>query len=113
MRVLAADDSGLVKTDQIWSRPPIVNSCLISRNGHGNVDILEEVARSDADGSIVELDKIVAFSATVLATERIGEAEVGIEFFGFDQKSGAVRLPLGGFHRHAHPNSGIFDGSDE
>jgi len=61
---------------------------------HGDVDVFEYLARSDAENSLERLNEVVAFSAAVLTTERIGEAEIGIELFGFYEKSSAVCLPF-------------------
>ena len=61
---------------------------------HGNVDILEDLARSDSDHAIAGLDEVVAFAAPVLAAEMIDEAEIGTELLGFHQESRAVCRPL-------------------
>ena len=61
---------------------------------HGDVDVFEYLARSDAENSLEGFDEVVPLTAAVLATERIGEAEIGVELFGFDQKSSAVCLPF-------------------
>lgn len=51
---------------------------------HGDVDILEDLARSDAEDAIGRLDQIVSFASAVLASEMIDEAEAGTELLGVD-----------------------------
>ena len=61
---------------------------------HGDVDVLENFSRRDADHAFGGFDEIVAFASGVLAAERIDEAEVRVELLRFDQEASAVRLPL-------------------
>jgi hypothetical protein len=61
---------------------------------HRHVNVFEDLARSDAENSLEGFHEVVPLTAAVLATERIGEAEIGVELFGFDQKSSAVCLPF-------------------
>ena len=65
---------------------------------HGDVDIFKNLARSDAENALAGFDEIVSFASAVRAAERVGETEGGVELFGFDQKTCAVRLPLDRFH---------------
>src|SRR5271169_2086605 len=64
----------------------------------GNVNILKNLARSDADDSIGRLDQVIALASGVLPSEGIDEAEAGTELLGFDQEACAVRLPFHWFH---------------
>jgi hypothetical protein len=66
--------------------------------GHGNVDVLEDAARGDAEDAVGGFDEVVAFASAVLAAEVVDEAESGTELFGFDQGACAVRLPFQWFH---------------
>jgi hypothetical protein len=66
--------------------------------GHRDVDVLEDLTGSDAENTIGGFDQVVAFATAMLATKMIGEAESGIELLGFDEKTGAVRLPFHWFH---------------
>ena len=61
---------------------------------HGNVDVLEDAAGGDAEDAVGGFDEVVTFASAVLAAEMIDEAERGAELFGFDEETGAVRLPL-------------------
>ena len=45
------------------------------RESHGNVDVLKDLPRGDAQNSVAGLDEIVALSSTMLTAEVIGEAE--------------------------------------
>ena len=65
----------------------------------GDVDILEDLARGDAENTIGGLDQIVALASGVLTAEDVGEGEAGGELFCFDQETGAVGDPwIGCFH---------------
>jgi hypothetical protein len=44
-------------------------------HGHRHVDVLEDLARGDADDAFGGFDEIVAFAAGVLASEGVDEAE--------------------------------------
>lgn len=59
----------------------------------GDVDIFEDLARSDAKNTIGGLDQIVALASGVLTAKDVGEGEAGGELFCFDQKTGAVGDP--------------------
>lgn len=61
---------------------------------HGDVDVLEDLARSDAHHTVRRFDEVVASASGVLAAEGIDEAKVRTELLGFDQEASAVRLPL-------------------
>lgn len=65
---------------------------------HGDVDVLEDLAGSDAENAVEGLDEVVALAATMLASEMIGEAERGAELLGFDEEASAIRFPFDGFH---------------
>lgn len=65
---------------------------------HGDVDILKNLTRGDAQDSVKGLDEVVAFAAAVLTAEVIDEGEAGAELFGFDQEPRAVSFPFQGFH---------------
>ena len=73
--------------------------------GHGDVNIFEDVARSDAEHTLVRLDQIVSLAPAMLASEVIDEAESGGELFGFYQETSAVRLPFGRFHEYLPASS--------
>jgi hypothetical protein len=64
------------------------------RTGHGDVDVLEDAARCNAEHAVGGFDEVIAFASAVLAAEVIDEAERGTELFGFDQEACAVCLPL-------------------
>jgi hypothetical protein len=55
-----------------------------ARQGHGDVDVLEDQARGDAEDAFERFDEVVPFTTAVLAAEMVDEAEGGAEFFGFD-----------------------------
>lgn len=52
--------------------------------GHGNVDVLEDLARGNGDYAIGGLNEIVTFPTTVLAAEVVDEAKTGVELLGSD-----------------------------
>ena len=58
-----------------------------------NVNVFEDLTRSDAEGAIGGFDQVVSFAAGVLTAERVGEAEVGSELPGLYQKPGAIGDP--------------------
>ena len=72
--------------------------CGIGSQGHGNVNVFEDPAGSDAQDSVTGFHQVVPFTAAVLPSEMVGEGKTGIELFGFDQESRAVRFPFNGFH---------------
>ena len=61
---------------------------------HGDVNIFEDLAGSDAEDSVTGFDEIVTFAAAMLAAEVVGETEAGVELLGFDQETRAICLPL-------------------
>lgn len=61
---------------------------------HWNVNVLENLARGNTEDSLERFDEIIAFAAAVLTSQMVGEAESGIELFGFYEEPGAIRLPL-------------------
>lgn len=65
---------------------------------HGNVDVFEDSARSDAKHAVGGFDEVVSFASAVLAAEMIDEGEVGSKLFGFNQETCAVGLPFLRFH---------------
>ena len=62
--------------------------------GHGDVDVLEDAARGDAEYAVGGFHEVVTFASAVLAAEMVDEAETGAELFGFYEETGAIRLPL-------------------
>jgi len=66
----------------------------IWRSAHGNVNVLENLSRGDAQNSVAGLNQVIALASAVLSAEMVGEAEVRAELFGFDKKAGAVGFPL-------------------
>lgn len=66
--------------------------------GHRYVNVLKDLARSNAEDSFGRFDQIIALVPAMLATEMIGEAESVVEFPGFDQEAGAISLPFQRFH---------------
>ena len=68
--------------------------CGIGSQAHGNVNVFEYPTRSDAQDSVTGFHQVVPFTATVLPAEMVGEGKTGIELFGFDKESGAVRFPF-------------------
>jgi hypothetical protein len=69
-------------------------NALFTGVGHGDIDVLEDAARCDAEHAVRGFDEVVAFASAVLAAEVIDEAERGAELFGFDQEACAVCRPL-------------------
>jgi hypothetical protein len=67
---------------------------ILGRQGHGDVDVLEDLTRGNAYYSVGRLDEVVTFASGVLAAESVDEAEGGTELFGFDQKPCAVGFPI-------------------
>ena len=61
---------------------------------HGDVDVLENLARSDAENAVEGFDQVVALAATVLASKMVGEAETRAELLGLDEEPCAIRLPF-------------------
>lgn len=47
----------------------------VGKQAHGDVDVLEDLARGDAEDSIAGLDEVVASTAAMLAPEMVGEGE--------------------------------------
>ena len=66
----------------------------IGSESHGNVDVFENLTRSDAENSVAGFDEVVTFASAMLSAEVIGEAEAGIELLGLNQETRAVSLPL-------------------
>ena len=71
---------------------------------HGNVNVLENLARGDGENAVAGFDEVVALAARVLTSEMIREAEAGVELFGFDEKASTVGFPLVGFHGARAPS---------
>jgi hypothetical protein len=65
---------------------------------HGDVDVLKDLARGDADHTIGRFDEVVAFASGMLAAKSVDEAESGAELFGLDQEACAVGCPIFRFH---------------
>ena len=59
----------------------------------GYVDVLEYLARSDAQNAFGGFDQVVALASGVKSSEIVGEGEAGGELFGFDKEAGAVGDP--------------------
>ena len=72
----------------------IFSAARFTEQRHGNVNVLEDLARSDTHDAVGRFDEVVAFASGVLASERIDEAEAGTELLGLNQEASAVRLPL-------------------
>ena len=62
--------------------------------GHGNINVFEDPARSNADYTIVRFHQVITLATTMLPAEMIGEGEIGTELLGLYKKSRAVSLPL-------------------
>jgi hypothetical protein len=71
---------------------------------HYHVNVFEDVARGDAEDAVKRFDEVVAFASGVLAAERVGKAEIATELFCLNEKSGAIGLPLDGFHGLIFPD---------
>ena len=56
----------------------------IGRRAHGNVNVLENLTRGDAQDSVVGLNQVIAFASAVLSAKMVGEAEVRSELLCFD-----------------------------
>jgi len=65
-------------------RVGIVCGWLGLEGGHGNVDVLEDLARSDGDYAVGGLNEVVTFPTAVLAAEVVSEAKAGVELLGID-----------------------------
>ena len=78
----------------LGSRARRFGDALTLRQRHWDVNILEDLARRNAEHAVGRFDEVVAFPSTMLAAEVVDEAESGIELLGVDQKAGAVRLPF-------------------
>src|SRR5580704_10447323 len=61
---------------------------------HKNIDVLENLAGSDAAAAIGRLHDVVTRLATVLATEGVDEREGLSELFCLDQEAGAIDVPF-------------------
>ena len=72
--------------------------CGIVVRRHLNVDVLEDLARSDAEHAIGGFDQVIALASAVLTAKMIDEAEAGGELLGVDQKTSAIHLPSNSFH---------------
>jgi len=59
----------------------------------GDIDVLEELAGSDAQDTVGGFDEVIALHAAVLSAKNVGEGEAGGELFGFDQKASAISGP--------------------
>jgi hypothetical protein len=74
--------------DLEWLKPQGAGSGLIAARsvaqGQGDIDVLEDAARSDAEDTVGGFDEVVAFTSAMLAAEVIDEAEAGTELFSFD-----------------------------
>jgi len=64
------------------------------RRAHGDVNVLENLPRGDAQNSVVGLHQVVTLAPAVMSAEMVGEAEVGAQLFGFDKEAGAIGFPL-------------------
>jgi hypothetical protein len=62
--------------------------------GHGDVNVLKDVARGDGDYAVGRFNEVVAFAAAMLAAKVIDEAESRTELLGIDQEASAIRLPF-------------------
>jgi hypothetical protein len=51
---------------------------------HGDINVLEDAARGDAENSVGRFNEVVAFASGVLAAEMVDEGEAAAELFGFD-----------------------------
>jgi len=63
-----------------------------------DIDILEDLARGDAENAVGGFDEVVALAAGVLTAEGVGEGEAGGELLGLDQKASAIGCPWSCFH---------------
>jgi hypothetical protein len=54
------------------------------REPHGDVNVLEDAARSDAKDAVGRFDEVITFAAEVLTAEVIDKAKTGIELLGVD-----------------------------
>ena len=63
---------------------------------HHYIDVLENLAGSDAAAAVRGLDQVVTRLAAVFATECVDEGEGLSELFCFDQEAGAIDVPLCG-----------------
>jgi hypothetical protein len=68
-------------------------------DAQGYIDVLEYLTRDDTENAVGGFDEVVALASGVLTAENVGEGEAGIEWLGFDQKTGAIGDPsVRGFH---------------
>ena len=77
------------------------------RRTHGDVNVLEDLAALDAAAAVGGLDQIVTRLAAVFPPECIHEHQRFGQWFGFDEKTGAIDLPWCGRIPHiVHPFGG-------
>ena len=67
---------------------------------HRNIDVLEDLARSDAAAAVGGLDQIVTRLTNVFAAKRVDEREGLSELFCFDQETRAIDVPFCGRFPH-------------
>jgi len=67
---------------------------------HQDIDILEDLTRSDTATAVGRLDQVVTRLATMFATERVDKREGLGELFCLDQETGAIDVPFCGRFPH-------------
>ena len=64
----------------------------------GDINIFEDLTRSDAKNAVGGFDEVVALASGVLTAEHVSEGEAGGELLGLDQKASTVGDPRSCFH---------------
>ncbi len=85
---------------QMLRRFPNILGNWIVTSRQGDIDILEDLTRSDAKNTVGGFDQIIALASGVVTAENIGEGEFAGELPGFYEKAGAIGDPwIGCFHK--------------
>lgn len=66
---------------------------MLGGRAHGHINILENLAALNAASSVGGFDEVVSDAATLLAAKFVDEEKRLGKLPGFDQKTGAVKVP--------------------
>lgn len=80
---------------------------------HGDVNVLEYLARGDAAGTIGGFHQVVAGPADMLASEKVGESQGRGELAGSYQETGAVDVPSFVVHSSSLAAEALSSGLDD
>jgi hypothetical protein len=104
LRRFSGRQSGQAK---VAGRPPGVFPCTAAAvnvlqthilQTHGDINVLENPSRRDADYALRRFHQIVTLAPRVLTAQAVDERKIASKPPGFDQKARAVSLPLSRFH---------------